>query len=170
MDGQPTMEFEMSLSDIMKKTTSLARFQVSANAKKERDPILHQREKFTEAVNNQLDALEAEVCGKHYVKTVIRKHKETGEVVNKDIRFKKWYQNDGNRYLIVLRYGSRPLFQDGIIALTLDDVKHVLEGLIEAASAGHFDSEFQRFRRGTSEKTKSKNAGKTGNTGAKVSY
>ena len=142
----------MELSELLKKSAALAKFQVSAVIKQQHDnPVMHQREKFIEAINTQLEALEAEVAGKPFIKTGKRKDKETGEVGEKQLRFKKWYSKNGSRYVIVLRYGASPLFKEGIIAPTLDDVHKVLDGMIDAAKAGHLDSQFANFMRGKRE-------------------
>ena len=143
-----------NLSDIIKKNAALSKFTAVAavNRQANQDPIIHQREKFAEAVSHQIEALEAELSGKPYIRTGMRKDKETGEKVDKQLRFKKWWQKDGNRFIVQFRYGASPLFDQGLVAATLDDVHKILDGIIEASRAGDLDSQFANFKRGKREK------------------
>ena len=145
----------MNLAEVMKRTGSLSKFQTSKLPKRHtEDPILRRREKFTEAINNQLTALECELNNKPYVHSGKRRIKETGAVVEREMRFRRWWVKDGNRYLIVLRYGVSVLFEDAIIAQSLDEVVSVLDALIDATKSGHLDTQFAAIKRAKSAKTK----------------
>ncbi len=138
----------MELAEILKKSKALARFQVSAVTKKNTDPVLRRRARFVEAVGRQLEALEAELAGKPYLRYGVRKVKETGEVIERPLRFKKWWTRDGDRFVVVLRYGTAPLFKDAIIAPTIEDVISIFDGVIEAARGGDIDGQLVAFKRG----------------------
>ncbi len=124
----------MELADLIKKSAPLAKFQVGAfNKVNPADKAAAQRDRFTQAVQLQLDALECEQTNKPFVHKGIRKVQETGEVVEKVLRFRKWWRKDGNRYIVTLRYGASPLFKDSVVAPTLDDVLTILDGIIDVA-------------------------------------
>ena len=143
-----------NLSDILKKSATLSMFTaVSAvNKQSAADPIQHKRGKFIEAATHQIEAIEAEMSGKPYIRTGQRKDKETGEKVDKQLRFKKWWLKDGNRFIVQFRYGASALFDQGLVAATIEDVLKIMDGIIEAARAGDLDSQLTNFKRGKREK------------------
>ena len=83
-----------------------------------------------------------------FVRTGVRKDKDTGQPVERALRFKKWWSKDGNRYVVVLRYGASALFSEAIIAPTIEDVITVFDGVIEAAKAGDLDPQLGSIKRG----------------------
>ena len=137
----------MGLADITKKSGSLCAFQVVSVTKQPGDPISRQRRKFCDGVRLQIAAFSAELSGRPFIHTGLRKTKDSGEVEEKPIRLKKWWRKDGNRYLIVLRYGARTLFNEAIVASSQVEVHRVLEGTIDTCMAGHFDKVLQSVNR-----------------------
>ena len=146
----------MELAVILKKSSALSKFQVGATPKQQNaDPVLHRRGRFIEGVQHQIEALESELANRPFVRTGIRKDKETGQPVERALKFKRWWAKDGNRYVVVLRYGASALFPEAIIAPTVEDVITVLDGVIEAAKSGDLDAQLSTIKRG-------KKAGKEG--------
>ncbi len=138
----------MELAVILKKSTALSKFQVGATPKQQNaDPVQHRRGRFIESVQHQIEALEAELANRAYVRTGVRKDKESGQVVERALKFKKWWSKDGNRYVVVLRYGAAALFAEGIIAPTIEDVISVFDGVIEAAKNGDIDAQLSTIKR-----------------------
>ncbi|MEI6558386.1 MAG: hypothetical protein WCO00_08240 [Rhodospirillaceae bacterium] len=137
----------MGLADIMKKSGVLAAFPVVSVTKQPGDPISRQRRKFCDGVRIQIAALSAELSGRQFVHIGLRKTKDSGEVEEKPIRLKKWWRKEGNRYLVVLRYGARTLFNEAIVAGSQVELHKVLEGIIETCMAGHFDKVLQSVNR-----------------------
>ena len=147
----------MELAVILKKSSALSKFQVGAATKQQNsDPVQHRRSRFIEGVQLQVEALEAELANRPFVRTGVRKDKESGQPVERTLRFKKWWSKDGNRFLVVLRYGASALFSEAIIAPTIEDVITVFDGVIEAAKAGDLDAQLASVKRG-----KKGGAGKT---------
>ena len=139
----------MELAVILKKSSALNKFQVGAVTKPQNaDPVLHRRGRFVEGVQHQIEALEAELANRPYVRTGVRKDKESGQPVERALKFKKWWSKDGNRFVVVLRYGASALFPEAIIAPTVEDVITVLDGVIEAAKSGDLDSQLGSIKRG----------------------
>ena len=139
----------MELAAILKKNGALSKFQVGAAVKHQNvDPVLHRRGRFVEAAQHQLEALEADLANKPFVRFGVRKDKETGQPVERSLKFKRWWTKDGNRYVVVLRYGASALFPEGIIAPTIEDVISVFDGVIEAAKAGDLDAQLSTIKRG----------------------
>ena len=139
----------MNLSEIMRASPCLSSFKITAVPKQVVDPTLRQREKFSDALQLQIEALDCEVTGKKFAYTAMNRVKESGEVVERTMRFKRWWRKDGNRYLVVLRYGARALFKDAIIANSTDEVNKILEGMVDACKAGYLDKSLQAVRRAT---------------------
>ena len=139
----------MDLAVILKKSNALSKFQVGAATKQQNaDPVQHRRSRFIEGVQLQVEALEAELANRPFVRTGVRKDKDTGQPVERALRFKKWWSKDGNRYVVVLRYGASALFSEAIIAPTIEDVITVFDGVIEAAKAGDLDPQLGSIKRG----------------------
>ncbi|MEI6558085.1 MAG: hypothetical protein WCO00_06730 [Rhodospirillaceae bacterium] len=138
----------MELAVILKKSTALSKFQVGATPKQQNaDPVQHRRGRFIEGVQHQIEALEAELANRPFVRSGVRKDKESGQPVERALKFKKWWSKDGNRYVVVLRYGASALFPEAIIAPTVEDVITVLDGVIEAAKAGDLDAQLATIKR-----------------------
>ena len=143
------MQSHMELTVILKNSTALSKFQVGAASKQQNsDPVQHRRSRFIEGAQLRVEALEAELANRPFVRTGVRKDKESGQPVERTLRVKKWWSKDGNRFLVVLRYGASALFSEAIIAPTIEDVISVFDGVIEAAKAGELDAQLASVKRG----------------------
>ena len=128
--------------------TVLSKLQFVKEVEAENDRAPHVRKRFVEGVNTQLEALAAEVENKPFTLTRERREKdeETGETTKyeKAVRFSVWWTKGPKGYSVEPRYGSKKiqLSDAGSVIKTgpkLDDVKAVLELLIQAANAGELD-------------------------------
>ena len=140
----------MNLSEIMRASAALSVFKITAVPRQIVDPTHRQREKFCDAVQLQIEALDCEVTGKKFTYTAMKRVKESGVVVERTMRFKRWWRKDGNRYLVIFRYGARALFKDAVVANSTDEVTKIFEGMVDACKAGYLDKAFQAVRRATS--------------------
>ncbi|MBB2164045.1 hypothetical protein HLH26_05735 [Gluconacetobacter sp. 1b LMG 1731] len=127
--------------------SALSKLTFVAEVEAEHDRAPHVRKRFVEGVEVQLQALQAEVENKPFTLTRERREKdEAGETVkfDKAVRFSTWWTKGPKGYSVEPRYGSKKiqLSDAGSIIKTgpkLDDVKAVLELLIQAANAGELD-------------------------------
>ena len=136
----------MELAAILKKSSVLSKFQIGA-ATKQQNPIMHRRDRFVTGVHLQIEAIEAELANRPFIRTGVRKDKESGVLIERSLRFKKWWSKDGNRYVVMLRYGASALFAEAIIASSIEDVITVLNGVVEAAKSGDLDAQLSSMNR-----------------------
>ncbi|WP_156474459.1 hypothetical protein [Gluconobacter albidus] len=128
--------------------TALSKLTFVATVDTMNDRAPHVRKRFVEGVEVQLQALQAEVENKPFKLMRERREKDeaTGETskFEKAVRFATWWEKGNNAYFVSPRYGSKKIqLSEGGAAIKtgpkLDDVKAVLELLIQAAKAGELD-------------------------------
>ncbi|WP_197274651.1 hypothetical protein [Novosphingobium sp. AAP83] len=110
------------------------------------DPVIARREKLLAGIAEQHFALDAMLCGGHYVTEVTRWRKnEAGERVQVDIkkRVRPWFFQQDNGWYVQCRYGARVLTINGksnaVFVAKLDEVAKVLEAFKAATESGELD-------------------------------
>jgi hypothetical protein len=110
------------------------------------DPAIARREKLLAGIAEQHFALDAMLCGGHYVTEVTRWRKnEAGERVQVDVkkRVRPWFFQQDNGWYVQCRYGARVLTINGksnaVFVNKLEEVAPVLEALRAAVEAGELD-------------------------------
>lgn len=131
------------------KTTLLSKLAfVAEDATKSHDRTETVRGRFIDGIKIQLEALEAEKTNKPFTLKRERREKDeaTGETkkFEKEVRFNKWWEVSQGVLFVFPRYGSKRIALSSMgpaikAGTKLDDVKNVLELLIEATNGGELD-------------------------------
>ena len=113
------------------------------------------RDKFVEAVQEQLEIFRCDKEGVPYTKQgmgyAVSTDTETGAVTktrtSKELRFRRWWAIVNKKVFIEIRYGQRLLINDVFELDSFDVVETFLKDLISVAQCGEFDEEFKKFKR-----------------------
>lgn len=112
----------------------------------QKDPVIARRDKLLAGIAEQHFALDALLCGGHYVTEVTRWRKnEAGERVQVDVkkRVRPWFFQQDNGWYVQCRYGARVLTINGksnaVFVTKLEEVATVLEAFKAATESGELD-------------------------------
>jgi hypothetical protein len=133
--------------------TVLTKFKlVTAQRKRDNDPVKLRREKLCRKLAEQLAMAKAKKDGKGFIATKMKKviDEETGleKVIEVAKKVKEWYWLDNNKIQLQVMYGTKALALNAKGANTIeiasgDELINTLDVLIEAVNAGELDSALQ---------------------------
>ncbi len=112
----------------------------------QKDPVIARREKLLAGIAEQHFALDAMLCGGHYVVDVMRWRKnDAGERVQVGVkkRVRPWFFEQDNGWYVQCRYGARVLTINGksnaVFVNKLEEVTSVLDAFKAATESGELD-------------------------------
>lgn len=111
-------------------------------------PVVLRRQKLCSKITEQLAMAQAKKDGKAYAATKIKRviDAETGVAREVEVskRVKEWYWIDGNKVLLQIMYGTKPLTLNSKGANTVEvgsgvELLNTLSALKDAVASGEFD-------------------------------
>ena len=111
-------------------------------------PVVLRRQKLCSKITEQLAMAQAKKDGKAYTATKIKRVIDAETGVARDVevskRIKEWYWIDGNKVLLQIMYGTKPLTLNSKGANTVEvgsgvELLNTLSALKDAVASGEFD-------------------------------